>query len=124
MLLLIHVSLELQTGRLQFPQRSDRRRGKLIVAIDDRIIRGHWEAQRSQSSLIMNAEKKVPFGQRSGSALLEPSALILAPLHQYPSPAIRRRIEKNTEVGSIWSWILMAGRECEIRVKGKNLWAH
>ena len=108
MLLLIHVLLELKTGRLQFPQRGDRRRGELIVAIDEWTIQGNSEAERSQSSLIMNAEKKIPFRQRSSSAFFVPSARILAPLHQYPSPAIWRRIEKDAEVGPICSRILMA----------------
>src|ERR1700723_804764 len=112
MLLLIYVLLELQTGRLQFSQRGDRRCGELIVAIDEGAIRGHSEAKRSQSSLIMNAEKKIPFRQRSSSAFFVSGARILSPLHQHPSPAIRRRIEKDAEVGPIRIWILMAGREC------------
>src|ERR1700678_2458273 len=121
MLLLIHVLLELKTGRLQFSQRRDRRRRKLIVAINELTIRRHSEADCSQPSLIMNAEKKIPFRQCSSSAFFVLGARIFAPLHQYPPPAIRRRVEKNSEVGLIWSWILMAARERKVRVKGKNL---
>jgi hypothetical protein len=62
MLLVVDVLLELKTGSLQRSEGCQGWSGQIRVAVHIGTIR-KFEAQRAESSFIMDAQEKVPFCQ-------------------------------------------------------------
>src|SRR6185437_12173931 len=96
--ILFELRLELQAGRLQFTKGCDGWCGLRSVAVQE-IAFGSTEPQRAHARLVVHAQQVIPIGERTRPSLLGACARVLAPLHQYPTPSVRRGIQKNAEIG-------------------------
>ena len=68
----------------------------------------------------MHSQQKIPLCQGSGPLAFLPGAQVLTPLHQHPSPAIRRRVQKYPKICTIGRGVLVTCDKSEIRVECKR----
>ena len=115
--------LKLETRALQFAQRCYRGSSKPRVAIDEVAAGQGAKAQCPQTGLVVNAKQEIPLGQRARLALFFSRTSVLAALHQYPAPAVWRRIHKDAEVGSIGRGVLVASSKNKVGIKCKGFWS-